>query len=384
MTRIPDAHRSALPALLTRRLCLRMGLQMGLGAGLGTGLLGALPSAHARPPVQLPGDGGAHLDRRIEWWYLTGWANTAEGEARYGFQLTFFRRRLDATQAMRSPLAAKHLLFADAAITDVAGNRLWHAQRIARWSGAAAGSNEVDLGWASEHGTDMVLGNWSLRDDGVQLHAQAQDADLSLDLHCTPTQAPVLQGAQGLSRKGPDAHQFSYYYSLPQLQVQGRLQLANTSVALRAGSTAWLDHEWSDALLHADASGWDWIGLNLHDGSALTAFRLRNADGSVLWAGGSFRSRGKLQVFAPEDIVFEALRTWRSPLSEASYPVAWRIATPAGNFTVQALVDAQEIDSRLTTGAVYWEGLCAVLDAAHAPAGHGYLEMTGYAAPLQT
>jgi predicted secreted hydrolase len=53
---------------------------------------------------------------------------------------------------------------------------------------------------------------------------------------------------------------------------------------------AWLDHEWSEEILHPDALGWDWIGMNLLDGSALTAFRLRDKDGNALWDGGSFRS----------------------------------------------------------------------------------------------
>ena len=30
------------------------------------------------------------------------------------------------------------------------------------------------------------------------------------------------------------------------------------------------------------AVGWDWIGMNLDDGSAPTAFRMRRADGSML------------------------------------------------------------------------------------------------------
>jgi predicted secreted hydrolase len=43
--------------------------------------------------------------------------------------------------------------------------------------------------------------------------------------------------------------------------------------------TAWLDHEWSREYLDAEATGWDWIGLNFDDGSALMAFRIRDGDG---------------------------------------------------------------------------------------------------------
>ena len=77
-----------------------------------------------------------------------------------------------------------------------------------------------------------------------------------------------------------------------------------------------------------------------------------------------------------------ASRRWRSATSGAEYPVAWTVQTPAGRFTVQALLDAQELDSRSSTGTVYWEGLSALLDDAGRHVGLGYLEMTGYAGRL--
>ena len=129
---------------------------------------------------------------------------------------------------------------------------------------------------------------------------------------------------------------------------------------------------------------WDWIGINLFDGSALTAFALRRRDGSALWAGGSFRAAGAAaQVFAPEQVAFSALRRWSSPASGASYPVRWQVSTPAGRFEVRALMDAQELDSRASTGTIYWEGLSELLDAQGRRVGLGYLEMTGYAGPLR-
>ncbi len=76
-------------------------------------------------------------------------------------------------------------------------------------------------------------------------------------------------------------------------------------------------------------------------------------------------------------------RHWVSPASQARYPVQWQIDTPAGRHTVRALFDAQELDSRQSTGAFYWEGLSELLDAQGRRVGLGYLEMTGYAAPLK-
>ena len=124
--------------------------------------------------------------------------------------------------------------------------------------------------------------------------------------------------------------------------------------------------------------------MNLFDGSALTAFVLRRQDGSVLWAGGSFRAAGAAgSSFKPDEVVMTPGRRWRSPTSNASYPVQWQLDTPAGRFAVQSLMDAQELDSRASTGTIYWEGLSELLNSQGQRVGLGYLEMTGYAGRLR-
>jgi len=345
-------------------------------------LLGAA-GAWALPPrvLRFPRDHGAHPDLRTEWWYLTGHAQTAAGRA-FGFQVTFFRSRVDGTQAMQSRLAARQLLFAHAAITDVegdvSGGKLWHDERIARWNGAPGGAVDASLA-----DTAVRLGGWSFERDASGYNADIAGDALRLTLRAQPTQALLQQGEQGLSRKGPEAAQASYYYSQPQLAVSGTLGLKGERFEVTG--RAWLDHEWSEALLHPEAVGWDWLGMNLADGSALTAFQLRRADGSALWAGGSLRGPNGAapRVFAPHELRFEPQRHWTSPQTGARYPVAWRLHTPAGTHTVRAVLDAQELDARASTGNVYWEGLSDLLSDAGQTVGKGYLEMTGYAQRLR-
>ena len=331
--------------------------------------------ALALPPKQLqfPRDFGSHPDLRTEWWYITGHATSDKGRV-FGFQVTFFRSRVEATQAMRSHFAAKQLVFAHTALTDLEGRSLLHDQRMARTAGGQAFASETD--------TDLRLRNWSLVRRSGQYHALIAAEGFTLDLQFTPTQPVLLQGDKGLSRKGPEPAQASYYYSVPQLATQGRIVLQGRSLAVKG--TAWLDHEASDALMHPEAVGWDWIGMNLDDGTALTAFHLRRADGSTLWAGGSLRTAaGVLRVFQANEVRFEAQSHWLSPHTQARYPTRWQVHSPAGSFTVQALLDDQELDSRSSTGAVYWEGLSELLGAQGQRVGRGYLEMTGYAAPLK-
>ena len=335
--------------------------------------------------LTFPRDHGSHNETRTEWWYLTGHGNDAQGRA-FGYQITFFRSRVDEAQPLQSRLAARQLLFAHAAITDVQEAKLWHQDRIARWNGMPPTQAERGV-FASESDTQVVLRDWSFQRlaDG-RYRSRIEGGDIAIDLTATPTQDLLLQGEQGFSRKGPEQAQSSFYVTHPQLAVGAALTVRGQRFDVQG--TAWLDHEWSEAVLAPDAVGWDWIGMNLFNGDSLTAFQLRRQDGSALWNGGSFRSAADAaaplggQRFATDAVRFEPLRTWTSPLTRATYPVAWTVTTPAGRFTVQAVIDPQELDSRQSTGTIYWEGLSDLLDEQGKPVGRGSLEMTGYARRL--
>jgi len=349
--------------------------------------LAALPLGTGAAPVQpgrtlaFPRDHGAHPDARTEWWYATGWlAAPGEPLPAYGFQLTFFRSRTEVARDHPSRFAATQLLFAHVALTDLAARRLRHDQRIAR-----AGFGVAE---AATEDTRVVLRGWRFERGGppesAVYHARiaSEAAGFGFELELAATQPLLLQGDAGYSRKGPRPQQASHYYSQPQLAVRGRL--TRDGAAQPVQGRAWLDHEWSEEILDAQAVGWDWVGINLADGGALTAFRLRRADGSSLWAGGSLRRPGEaVRAFAPQEVRFEPLARWTSPASGATYPVEWRIDTPAGTQRVRALLPAQELDGRGSTGAIYWEGLSELLDEGGRRLGLGYLEMTGYAARLR-
>lgn len=331
--------------------------------------------------LRFPADHGAHLDARTEWWYATGWLG--RGEPSHGFQVTFFRSRTGLAAGNPSRFAARQLLFAHAAVTDLAAARHHHAQAIVRWNAEPGGAlADAAVGRAS-----LRLLHWRLHDDGAAWSASIPAPDFKLELRLARTQPLLLQGDAGFSRKGPEEAQASHYYSEVQLGASAQIELAGTRLPALAGR-AWLDHEWSDELLHPDAVGWDWIGFNLFDGSALTAFVLRRRDGSALWAGGSWRAGSAptgdaALAFAPDALRMTPGRRWRSPATGSAYPVQWVVESPAGRFEVRALLDAQELDSRASTGAIYWEGLSELLDAQGRRVGLGYLEMTGYAAPLK-
>ncbi len=142
--------------------------------------------------------------------------------------------------------------------------------------------------------------------------------------------------------------------------------------------SAWLDHEWSSHYMDRNAQGWDWIGINLADGGALMAFRMRDQRGGSFWAGGALRRPdGSIKVFSPAEVRFTPRREWRSPRTGTRYPVTWQIKTGDLDFAIEPLMDDQEHDTRVSTGTIYWEGAVRALRDGK-PAGLGYLELTGY------
>jgi predicted secreted hydrolase len=201
-----------------------------------------------------------------------------------------------------------------------------------------------------------------------------------LDLSLLETQAVLLNGEAGISRKGPTELAASYYYSLPHLRVAGSIDRQGSRTTVTG--EAWLDHEWSSEYLDPQAVGWDWIGVNLTDGAALMAFRIRDGRGEQRWAGGTLRgSDGHVQILKPADIEFHPGRRWTSPRTNITYPVQWRVRAGSREFELDPLLDDQENDTRLSTGAIYWEGAVRVLEQRRL-VGRGYLELTGYGQKL--
>lgn len=322
--------------------------------------------------LAFPRDEGSHPDFRVEWWYITGWLEDTVRNP-LGFQITFFRARPSRGSGNPSAFTPRHMLIAHAALSDPAQGKLIHEQRAARAA--------FDLAGAREDGLHVWLDDWLLRADGTGYRAQVTGTALSLELTFSPTQPPLLQGDAGYSRKGPNADSASYYYSLPHLAVRGAIVRDRKRAVVQG--TAWLDHEWSSSYMDERAVGWDWIGINFNDGSALMAFRMRDASGTSLWAGATLREPMQaLRTFGPAEVRFIPRRSWRSSRTGANYPIAWSVTVGDLQFDIEPLMDDQENDTRLTTGAIYWEGAVRAARGDKA-LGRGYLELTGYWRPLR-
>lgn len=326
-----------------------------------------------KPGVKLvfPRDHGAHPDYRTEWWYVTGALDSPRRDS--GFQLTFFRSRPGTAEALASPIAARQIVFAHAALT-IPGDRLRHAERAAR-ANLGASFSRLDC--------DLSIGAWRMtREDGSAGEVfllQMQSPQFSYDFTLKPSQPLLLQGDGGYSRKGRSPELASYYVSWPQLQVDGVLVVDGRRQAV--SGRAWFDHEWSTAVLGDGAVGWDWLGINLADGGALMAFRLRDALGGTVFAHAAWRdATGRVRQFGVAEVSFTPLRRWSSARSGASYPVQMEVRLGEHTLRTLPVLDDQELSASQPTAVVYWEGLVQVDGSLK---GRGYLELTGYAGRLQ-
>jgi predicted secreted hydrolase len=341
------------------------------------GLLGGDASGYARAasprPFQFPADHGPHPDYRSEWWYLTGNLRSADGR-RFGFQFTVFRSALSpAERGGESAWATRQAYMGHFAVTDVEGGTIYGFERFSRGATGLAGAQAQPF--------RVWLEDWQLAgDDGFPWTLHAAEDDVGLTLRVVPRKPLVLQGDQGLSQKGPEPGNASYYYSYTRLAAEGELRLGDRRFEVEG--TAWLDREWSTSALSPDLAGWDWFALQLDDGSDLMLYRLRSRQGeaSPFSAATYVPPSGTPVHLGADDFRVEPVAYWISPETGTRYPVQWRLQIPslAIDLNVAAAVADQELDLAVR----YWEG--AVDVSGHLgdrrTKGVGYMELTGYGA----
>jgi predicted secreted hydrolase len=349
------------------------------------------PSPTARPadpqPIVFPRDDGPH-DRLTEWWYYTGHLYRADGRT-FGFEDVVFR----AERGGFPVTWASHL-----ALTDEQGDRFHYAQRSEigpqvdhsplDTSGAPAGFALSVAGFdpttsSPPAGTPWTMGG-SLGHD--VLHAAATGREVlgdpvdafGLDLRLGQSTAPALHDGDGYVSF--DAAGGSYYYSRTAMTAQGTVTLGDET--LQVVGDAWFDHQWGD-FISVGGGGWDWFAINLDDGSAVTLSLVRAADGSYpLVYGTLVDASGATRHLDRDAFTVEVTDHWTSPTTGATYPAGWTVSLPGEGLEVRLAptVAQQELDTRASTGVVYWEGsqrVTAVRDG-RSIGGQAYVELTGY------
>ncbi len=341
-------------------------------------------------PIVLPRDDGPH-DRLTEWWYYTGHLRAVDGGRRFGFEYVIFR----AERGAFPTTWASHL-----AITDETGDRFVYAQRLG--VGQGVDRSPLDAGGVPT-GFDLSLAGldpsrpetfgrptWSMRGSGGQDRLTASlaadeaalagvPAGLGLDLTLAAVKPAALHDTDGWIDFGSAGG--SYYYSRTSMAADGTLTVDGQP--LEVTGEAWFDHQWGD-FISVGGGGWDWFAVNLSDGRDLTLSLVRDADGSYpLVYGTLVAADGTTTHLDREDFTVAVTDRWTSPTTGAEYPAGWSIEIPSASLeiTLTPTVAAQELDTRATTGVIYWEGSQRVVaTGADGPlGGEAYVELTGYA-----
>jgi predicted secreted hydrolase len=355
----------------------------------------ARPVAVADPlPVVLPRDDGPH-DRLTEWWYYTGHLSgaAADGTVRkLGFEYVIFR----AERGSFPTTWASHL-----AITDETGERFQYSQRLEVGDGVDRSPRDADgvptgfdlslTGLDPSDAATFDRPSWTMRgadgDDVLTATLSDPEADaagspggLALALTLDAVKPPALHTRDGWIDFGPAGG--SYYYSRTAMDASGTVTLDGNE--LQVTGQAWFDHQWGD-FISVGGGGWDWFAVNLEGGTDLTLSLVRDADGSYpLIYGTVVDPDGRTRHLERDDFTVEITDRWTSPSTGADYPAAWTITIRELDDLVIELrptVPAQELDTRATTGVVYWEGSQVVTGTRGGTpvGGQAYVELTGYA-----
>lgn len=324
---------------------------------------------------EFPRDHFSHPDFQTEWWYYTGNLQARDGR-RFGFELTFFRQaqHLTAQQfADFDPVwRPDQIYLAHLALSDIDGKQFFHTERLNRAGPGLAGASLKDQKYWN--------GNWqskwlSLASGEQEL--QAVTDKLSLNFHLTPEKPFVINGENGISRKGPRPDQTSHYISCTRLRAAGKLHWQNRD--FNVTGIAWMDHEFFTSSSDDDLAGWDWFAIQLDNDEELMLYRLRGGVSS----GTFVDAVGKAHPLSAAQFKLEPVSTWHSGDSGANYPVAWQISIPSLDLELneRPTLLNQELFKPHDVAPTYWEG-AVMYDGTrrNAPVhGVGYLELTGYA-----
>ena len=356
------------------------------------------PARATKPPprpldpiaIELPRDDGPH-DRLTEWWYYTGHLRSLADGRRFGFEAVVFRAERGGV-----PIAwASHL-----ALTDEQGNAFHYAQRSEIGSQVdhsprdaasvptgfdlqvsglnpdliAAGAPPLAAPWqlAGSGGTDRIRAGLAAEE------ATAAGADFGLTLDLRALKPPALHNGDGFVDFGPAGS--SYYYSRTRLGAVGQVTLDGQT--LQVEGIAWFDHQWGD-FIGVGAGGWNWFAISLDDGTDITVSQVLDERSNIVLTYGTLVAKdGTVRHLTEGEILARATTTnfWLSPHTGLNWAGNWEVDIDTYVLRLRPTVADQELDTRATTGVVYWEGSQVVTDqsAGSTVGGEAYVEITRY------
>ena len=329
----------------------------------------ATPPPSSGPLVSLPEDEAPH-ETPIEWWYFNGFLWDAAGNE-YSYHFVTF-------QSPTLPLGTPHLLHAT--LSDHVGGT--HS------SGERGTLATLD---PTAPGVDIDADGWVMRGDGKSYELRFGLDGTTVDLEAISLREAVLHDSVGLVDLG-DAGS-TYYYSRTRLELDGWID--DDTGRREVSGAGWMDHQWGD-ISRGDV-GWDWINLQMDDGSDLMV--------AVLWKPAERQpvpndepwplERERIAAYATfvdsdgtvthvpgKNVSLEALYAWLSPETSIVYPSTWRLLIEPLKIdtTLFPVMEHAEFAGSEILPVAYWEGAVTGKvrrDRTFSDA-RGFVELVGY------
>ena len=307
--------------------------------------------------VRLPHDEGAHLSG-LEWWYFNGHLTTENGQE-FSYHFVTFQSVLPSGLTPR----LAQLSWAD----HVNGLHLTEEKP------------DVSLLEPLSGEFDLPIAGWRMSGNGELYHLNFGTGDYAVELEAVSQKPAVLHQTTGLVDLGTAGK--TYYYSRTRLETSGTVSVSGDSHPVTGVS--WMDHQWGD--FTTMGIGWDWLSLNLDDGSDLTV--------SVVWEQAGHKPVSAYGTYIPadsaplhlpgNDISLDSTGTWTSSVTGAVYPMNWKLRVDSLELDLTLTPSMEEAEFALSAfiPMIYWEGSVVATGTRNgAPvAGLGFVEMVGYA-----
>ena len=323
-----------------------------------------------------PDDHGPHPGFRTEWWYFTG-NLTSDDNKKFGYQFTIFRTALSKNKnARNSDWNSNQIYMAHFAVTDINENKFYFDERFSREGNRLAGAqiNPFKV-WLEDWQVEQVGKSINFDLPTLNISAKTESAEINLTLEAI--KPFVLQGDKGLSQKGSQVGNASYYYSYTRLKTSGKIILDGKDYEVSGFS--WMDREWSTSALSKDQKGWDWFSLQLDDNTEIMYYQMRKNDGSpdIFSKGVLVDENGLSQSIKKEEVVLKVTDNWKA-LDGATYPSGWTLQIPTKNIDLKITPAVK--DQFLDVSIKYWEGSVKIEGTKNGNRvnGRGYVELTGY------
>jgi len=372
-------------------------------------------------PIDLKIHDLPHPSSSTEWWYVNSHVKLANGQ-KLSLFAAFFRIALSRDGSNKKGEYAHSVTWA---ISDIEG-KTYHADSRVDKRSPKIGLDRIKKGLGSKDprlnramieilkknrtpAPDRMMeghvfvseDNLELDFDGSRFEKQEDDSyrlslfnprvEAGCDILFHPEKPPVRHGNNGIS-EGMQGEKLFYYF-ISRCRLTGSVTLNGIQYPIVSGH-GWYDHNFGAHISDPTAGGnanekikssrdtaWSWTGIQLDDGSEVTAYSAVHCDNNGI-------SAQWLVVIDPDgsnrtytNFNFEAIRWWRSTRTFASYPTCWKLEVPdAGiDLVLEACFDDQEFITIISKHA-FWEGRCDVKGSVNEKniLGLAYVERGGF------